>query len=213
MKEIYIIRHGFRLDHEDKSWKATAERPFDAPLAEKGHLQAKKTAVALKNAGIEAIYSSPLKRAIQTATHVADYLDLPINLESGIVEWLNPKWYDYTTWRQPVAERLEEFPRINPDYKSLVEPQYPEHHEAIPWSRGAYTARYLAHAHEGPILLVSHGVVVVTLAEALTGTRKGVSDKTCSISHYKGSGYDWNLVSSSTDHLEKDLEEESADFV
>ncbi|MEM8859355.1 MAG: histidine phosphatase family protein, partial [Chloroflexota bacterium] len=153
------------------------------------------------------------RRAVQTATHVADYLDLPINLESGIVEWLNPKWYDYTTWRQPIAERLEEFPRINPKYKSLVEPQYPEHHESIPWARGTYVARYLAHSHDKPILLVSHGVIVLTLAEALAGVRKGVSDQTCAISHFEGSGYEWKMLSSSTAHLDKELEDESVDFV
>lgn len=213
MKQIYIIRHGFRLDHEDRSWKATAERPFDAPLAEKGHLQAKKTGLALKDAGIEAIYSSPLRRAVQTASHVADRLDMPINLESGIIEWLNPKWYDYTPWRQSIEERLEEFPRINPDYQSLVEPQYPEHHEAIPWGRGVYVARHLSHMHDGPILLVSHGVMVLTLAEALTGSRKGVSDQTCAISLFEGKGYEWKLVSSSTAHLDKELEEDSVEFV
>ena len=213
MKQIYIIRHGFRLDHEDRSWKKTAERPFDAPLAEKGHLQAKKTGVALQKAGIEAIYSSPLRRAVQTATHVADRLDLPINLESGIVEWLNPKWYDYTPWRQPIDDRLEEFPRINPNYQSLVEPQYPEHHEAVPWGRGVYVARHLAYNHENPILLVSHGVMVLTLVEALTGSRKKVSDQTCAITLLEGKGYDWTLKYSSTDHLDQELEEDEVQFV
>ena len=213
MKQIYIIRHGFRLDHEDKSWKATAERPFDAPLSETGHLQARKTGVALKDAGIEAIYSSPLRRAVQTATHVADRLDMPIHLESGIVEWLNPKWYDYTPWRQPINGRLAEFPRIDPAYQTLVAPNYPEHHEAIPAARGTYVARYLAHTHDKPILLVTHGVIVITLVEALTGSRKGVNDKTCAITHLEGSGYNWTLKSSSTDHLDKDLSEDTAHFV
>ena len=213
MKRIYIIRHGFRLDHEDRSWKATAERPFDAPLSETGHLQARKTGVALKEAGITAIYSSPLRRAVQTATHVANKLDLPIHLENGIVEWLNPKWYDYTPWQIPVEGRLEEFPRIEPAYRPLVIPRYPEHHESIPGGRGNYTARHLSYSNEGPILLVTHGVIVMTLVEALTGSRKGVNDKTCAITIVEKQAEGWVLISSSTDHLDKDMAEDEVEFV
>lgn len=213
MKRIYIIRHGFRLDHEDKSWKATAARPFDAPLSATGHLQARKTAIALKDAGISAIYSSPLRRAVQTATHVADGLDLPIHLENGIIEWLNPKWYNYTGWQIPITEQLNEFPRIVSDYLPLVLPSYPEEHESVAGGRGNYTARHLAYAQDGPILLVTHGVIVMTLVEAFTGSRKGVDEKTCAITILEQSSSGWVLVSSSTDHLDKELAEDSVSFV
>lgn len=213
MRRIYIIRHGFRLDHEDKSWKATAKRPFDAPLSETGHLQAQKTAVALKDTGITTIFSSPLRRAVQTATHVADGLDLPIHLENGIVEWLNPKWYDYTGWQQPIDGRLEEFPSIDPSYKSLVIPVYPENHESVAGGRGNYAARHLSYSNEGPILLVTHGVIVMTLVEAFTGSRKGIDGKTCAITILEKQADGWVLVSSSTEHLDKELSENKAEFV
>lgn len=201
------------MDHEDKSWKTTAERPFDAPLSETGHLQARKTAVALKDAGIQTIYSSPLRRAVQTASHVADGLDLPIHVENGIVEWLNPKWYDYTGWQKPLEGRLAEFPRLVPDYRPLVMPRYPENHESVAGGRGNYTARHLSYSHDGPILLVTHGVIVMTLVEAFTGSRKGIDGKTCAITILEEQASGWVLKSSSTDHLDRELSEDKVDFI
>ncbi|MFT5197149.1 MAG: broad specificity phosphatase PhoE [Cellvibrionaceae bacterium] len=213
MKRLYITRHGFRLDHEDKNWKTTAGRPFDSPLSSVGHLQAHKTAVALKNEGITAIYSSPLRRAVQTATPVADMLNLSLHLENGIIEWLNPKWYNYDGWQQSIESRLNEFPRIAPDYRPLVEPRYPENHESVAGGRGNYTARHLIYENEGPVLLVTHGVIVMTLVEAFTGSRTGVKSETCAITILEKQSSGWVLKSSSTDHLSKELKEDKVEFI
>ena len=90
MTKLYVIRHGSRVDHEDRSWGKTAERPHDPPISEKGWRQARQTGRYLQDKGITAVFASPFIRTIQTATAICDALDLPIFVEGGLSDWLNP---------------------------------------------------------------------------------------------------------------------------
>jgi broad specificity phosphatase PhoE len=58
----------------------------DVPLNTTGRQQARDAAAALVGRGIEAIYSSPLQRALETARCVSDMLHLPIVIIPGIAE-------------------------------------------------------------------------------------------------------------------------------
>jgi methionine salvage enolase-phosphatase E1 len=51
---------------------------YDSSITEKGHKQAKKVAERLSDVPIEVIYSSSLKRTLQTAQYIADVKQLPI---------------------------------------------------------------------------------------------------------------------------------------
>ena len=64
---IYIIRHG---QTELNSRKVLQGRS-DHPLNERGIAQAEEAAEKLKSVSFDAVYSSPLIRAIQTARIVA----------------------------------------------------------------------------------------------------------------------------------------------
>ena len=64
---ILFVRHG-KPDYEKNC------------LTEIGHRQAKDTAERLKNEGIEAVYSSPFGRALETAQYTADALGLPVQV-------------------------------------------------------------------------------------------------------------------------------------
>lgn len=66
---LYIVRHG---------------HPIYGPveqLTPTGHRQARALAPRMVQSGITKIYSSPLRRAIETAQPTADALGLPINIE------------------------------------------------------------------------------------------------------------------------------------
>jgi broad specificity phosphatase PhoE len=58
----------------------------DVPLNPSGWEQAETAAQQLKGRGIDAIYSSPLKRAHDTAARVADALGLPIAIVPELAE-------------------------------------------------------------------------------------------------------------------------------
>src|SRR4051794_15510326 len=72
---LLLVRHG--------QSEGNAERRFGGhtatPLSELGLTQAQSTANALASQSITAIYSSDLKRAIQTAQPLSQLTGLPIN--------------------------------------------------------------------------------------------------------------------------------------
>lgn len=74
--KIYFIRHGEAMDDIEDRYGGWA----DFPLSSKGVEQARGTGQKLKSRGIaaEAILTSPLKRAKQTAEEIGKFLDLPI---------------------------------------------------------------------------------------------------------------------------------------
>lgn len=39
-QRVFIMRHGERLDSQDRNWKRTAARPYDTPLTARGHGEA-----------------------------------------------------------------------------------------------------------------------------------------------------------------------------
>ena len=58
----------------------------DTELSEVGRIQAEKLGLAMKDVPLTAIYSSPLKRAMDTASAIAKYHNLEIRQEPGLRE-------------------------------------------------------------------------------------------------------------------------------
>ncbi|HHV29302.1 histidine phosphatase family protein [Acetivibrio mesophilus] len=101
----------------------------DSCITEKGHLQAQRVAERLKDVDIDVIYSSSLKRTLQTAQYIADVKNLPIirtdklkEINGG--EWENKGWAElphlwpeeYDSWenrphehKMPGGETMVEF--------------------------------------------------------------------------------------------------------
>jgi broad specificity phosphatase PhoE len=74
MNRIYLIRHGENVANLTKEFSS---RRVDYSLTPKGVLQAQQTAEHLAGRTIHAVYSSPLKRARETAGIIAARLGLP----------------------------------------------------------------------------------------------------------------------------------------
>jgi len=74
---LYLLRHGENPANLDKVF---SNRLVDQPLTEKGILQAEQTADYFAAHGLDAIYSSPLKRATQTAAIIASRLGLEVTV-------------------------------------------------------------------------------------------------------------------------------------
>lgn len=80
--EIYIVRHGETLWNQGKRLQGST----DIELNENGRDLAIKTGVALKNTRIDVIYSSPLKRAYETASLIRGDRDISIITDDRIKE-------------------------------------------------------------------------------------------------------------------------------
>lgn len=114
---ILLLRHG------ETDWNAAhrMQGRRDIPLNERGRKQASCAAAFLADMTIDAVYASPLSRAVETAEIVKGKRDLPVIPEEGILEidlgkWDGctpedmdvkfPGWYDI--WRQSPDKAIPE---------------------------------------------------------------------------------------------------------
>lgn len=74
---LYLTRHG---ENQANLTNEFSYKRVDYPLTQKGMLQALQTAIFFRNKRIDAIFSSPLKRAIQTGTIIGQTLNLGITV-------------------------------------------------------------------------------------------------------------------------------------
>lgn len=165
---IWIARHGNRIDFVNPEWFNTAERRYDPPLSDDGVVQAYQLGQRLKGENVAHIFASPFLRTVQTANQIAEALDLPIKLESGLSEWLNPAWMTAMPERMSIEALTEIYPRIDTSYTSRLVAEYPETQEQSLFRSGE-TARRLADEFPDDILLVGHGASVLGATMGLVG--------------------------------------------
>jgi broad specificity phosphatase PhoE len=201
---VWIARHANRLDFVNPDWFLTAERRYDPPLSEDGFEQAKLLARRLKHEKITHIFASPFLRTVQTANAVAEVLDLPIKLETGLSEWLNPAWMTEEPERLSTPALVELFPRIDTSYTPQIAAKYPETHEQVR-ARSGQTARCLASDYfPHDILLVAHGASVLGGAMGLVGdiAKTEVKASLCSLVKVVRREPEWLLeLKGDTSHL------------
>ena len=79
--ELILVRHGLPVRRE------VVEGPADPELSVEGHDQSARLANYLATESIAAIYSSPMKRAFQTAEPLAVKTNLPISIVDDVAEY------------------------------------------------------------------------------------------------------------------------------
>jgi probable phosphoglycerate mutase len=79
--ELILIRHGLPLRQEN-----AAGQPADPPLSEEGRAQAAAVAAWLAAEPFEALYTSPLRRARETAAPLARAQELQVRVEPDVIE-------------------------------------------------------------------------------------------------------------------------------
>ena len=151
MKNIYCIRHGLALHNvlgqEIGSKAYFLEKCFDAPLVDKGILQAKELGKKWDNLEkIQKVFVSPLTRTLQTTENIfKDKIGLKIIALDGIKEFpqgmetcnkrrekkeleMNFKNIDFSEldsdtdqmWREDRFETIEELEQRIEDFKNLL---------------------------------------------------------------------------------------------
>lgn len=83
MIKVILVRHGETDWNRVKRIQGSAS---DTPLSETGKRQAEGLALRLKNEKIQAIYSSPLQRALHTAQSIAGYHELNVQTNPDLKE-------------------------------------------------------------------------------------------------------------------------------
>src|SRR5665648_1256562 len=80
--KLILVRHGQTLWHREKR----AQGVSDIELSNRGRAQAESLARSLQDERIDAIVSSSLKRALQTAEAINRFHRLPIEPEEDLIE-------------------------------------------------------------------------------------------------------------------------------
>lgn len=83
MTKIFLVRHG---ENPANLTKEFSYKRIDYDLNQKGLLQAAQTAECFGGRRIDGIYSSPLKRAIQTADQISKVLGIPVSIVEELRE-------------------------------------------------------------------------------------------------------------------------------
>ncbi len=166
-RTVWIARHGNRQDFVNPDWPRTAKHPYDPGLSPDGIEQARRLGKRLASEPIAYIFASPFLRTVHTAHLAAEALQLPVYLEPGLSEWLNPEWFPVNPERIPVETLAAQFPRVDlSHHPSGFRPGYPETFEQAV-DRAGKTSRHLAATYEGTLLLIGHGVSVFGAARGL----------------------------------------------
>jgi len=162
MTEIILARHG------ETEWNVGEifRGRIDIELDETGIKQAQLLAEYLSDVKIEALYSSPLKRALRTAETIANYHQLEIEIAPGLID------FDYGKWQGLPHQEVKN------KYKKLYAGWISHPHQVtIPAGESLNDVRQRATGvvdeviakYEGTVVLVSHRVVNKVLICALLG--------------------------------------------
>jgi probable phosphoglycerate mutase len=147
--ELLLIRHALPV-------KRVLEQGIaDPELSEAGHAQAQHLAEYLAAERLDAIYASPLRRAMQTAEPVAAAQRLPITVVDDVAEW------DRNSNEYVPVEELKA--ANDPRWQAMLRGEWTVHDESPEEFRGRIVAAIeaLIDSHGGDrIAVVCHGGVI-----------------------------------------------------
>jgi len=207
MTRIILVRHGQTEWNRVERFRGRA----DVPLNETGLLQAEATGrrVAAEWQP-QAVYTSPLSRAVRTAEAIARHFALPVQVHPGLAD------IDYGAWQGLTPDEARA------RWPDIVEAWYAAPHTAhIPGgetlaglrARAMATVGELAARHpdpEGTIVLVGHTVInrIILLGVLGLGNDRfwRLRQDTCAINVFEVQGEEFTLVSlNDTCHLSKSI--------
>jgi broad specificity phosphatase PhoE len=165
MTVLLLARHGETDWNREHRWQGRADPPLNAL----GREQAAALAASLAGVPLEAIYSSDLARAVETAELVGGALEIAVTAEPALREIDVGEWSGLTT-----AEIERAFPAGWERHRAGGDGwEHGETHAAMS-ERVAEAAARIASAHPGlQVLCVAHGGVIRALLARAEGVDLG----------------------------------------
>jgi broad specificity phosphatase PhoE len=159
---LILIRHG------ETDWNriGRCQGVADIVLNENGKKQARELAHSLRDHNIKAIYSSDLKRARETAQHIAEHHNITVQLEPGLQEMNQGdlEGLSFPDIRDKYAEVLKQW-RESPETLRL-----PSGESLVEVQNRAWKVFEKVHQnHIGEtVVVVSHNLTIITLLCKIT---------------------------------------------
>jgi len=162
MAKLILARHGETMWNVEKVFRGRA----DIGLDEVGIRQAELLGKYLGNWKLEAIYSSPVERALGTANIVARYQKVSARIAEGLTD------FDFGEWQSLSEQQVRRlYPDLfnewhnNPDKVRMPGGESLEDVRR----RAVEVVNDIVSRHQGNVLLVSHRVVIKVLICYLLG--------------------------------------------
>lgn len=162
MAELILARHGETVWNVEKIYRGRT----DVNLDEVGIKQAELLGKYLSIWELEAIYSSPLRRAIDTANIIAGYQKIAVKIAEGLID------FDYGEWQSlPEQEAKRLYPTLHNEWHNNP------HKVRMPGGESLEDVRRRAmevvndvlSKYQGSVVLVAHRVVNKVLICSLLG--------------------------------------------
>jgi len=162
MTEIILVRHG------ETEWNVSNifRGRTDIELNETGIRQARLLAEYLTNVNIDAIYSSPLKRALKTAEIIASYHNLDVDIAPDLTDFNFGKWQGLS--HQEVKDKYKKLYGEWINHPDRIKMPAGESLESVRKRTMGVVTTVIARYAE-TVVLVSHRVVNKVLICALLG--------------------------------------------
>lgn len=148
--EIMLIRHGETEWNKDRVFRGQMDMRMNAT----GIAQADATAEALKDVVFDAVYSSPLKRALVTARRIAKPHEITVRVDDGFSDMYFGSWQGLTEAQveeryAPMLKKWNEAPaRFRPPGGESIKKT---------WKRVNSQLREVLFTHgTGTVVIVSH---------------------------------------------------------
>jgi phosphoserine phosphatase len=163
MHELYLIRHG------ETEWNRTEvfRGRTDIPLNDRGLLQAQAASAYYASAGIDAIYSSPLQRARQTAREIAAPHGLDVIIDERFTDIHCGLWQGRT-----LTDVQEHYPDLYKTWEHAPQRMKMPGGESLQAVRRRSVAALKSvvdGSKPGKIMIISHRVIIKVLILALLG--------------------------------------------
>ena len=163
MTVLHLVRHG----QVDNPQKIVYGRQRGWRLSDRGRQEAEAVARHLGGRPIARVYTSPLERAVQTATVIAGTCGGEVEPRDDLVEALLCAPWEGLPWREVKRSRSREWARYL--FRPLEVCEVPEDLRALA-ARMETALRAIAAAHpEQQVVAVSHGDPLKAGVLALTG--------------------------------------------
>jgi len=162
MAKLILARHGETLWNVEKIYRGRT----DVSLDEAGIRQAELLGKYLSNWELEAIYSSPLSRALDTANIIASYQKVGVHIAEGLIDFDYGEWQSLT---EQDAKRLH--PALHNEWHNNPHNVKMPNGESLEdvRRRAIEVVNDVISQYQGSVVLVSHRVVNKVLICSLLG--------------------------------------------
>lgn len=162
--KLYLVRHG----ETDWNIQNKIQGKSDTVLNETGKKQAEALAGLLKeNYTIDAVYTSPQKRALETAQVIGREMGIEPIIKQGLEEMSLGKWEGYS-WRQVRELFPEEYSIWHKNRRYQLPPEGESYQQLL--DRLLEALNGIIAENTGNVLIVTHSAVIMTLMSHIYDT-------------------------------------------